>query len=173
MKVCPKCTLKNLNSALSCECGYTFEANDATVASDSKPPLSPSERQPDSSPLHPESFLFAKIYAGGCFFGCLIAACFAVLAGLQIVQTGDWLHNATTQRTTGQLVAMILMVALWSITGISILRRRRRAITLSYVGAGVAVLGILARGIVPLDIILAIPSFAIIPYLRKRSAMLS
>jgi len=96
-----------------------------------------------------------------------------VLAGVQIIQTGDWLHNATTQKTTGQLVAMILMIALWSITGISILRRRRRAITLSYVGAGVAVLGILARGFVPLDIILAIPTFAIVPYLRKRSAMLS
>jgi hypothetical protein len=122
--------------------------------------------------LQPQSFLFAKIYAGLCFFGCLVAACLAVLAGLQIVQTGDWLNNRTTQRATGALLAMILMIALWSITGTSIIRRRRRAITLCYVGAGVAVLGILARGFVPLDIILAIPTFAIIPYLQKRSGIL-
>jgi hypothetical protein len=166
---CPSCGLPLSSSPLPPQSVAIQELAQPTVV----PPSSLPEPQPDSPPSQPESFLFAKIYAGLCFFGCFVAACLAVVAGFQIFQTGDWLNNRTTQRATGQLVAMLLMIALWSVTGISILRRRRRAILLSYVGAAVAVLGILARGIVPLDIILAIPTFLIIPYLRKRSAMLS
>jgi hypothetical protein len=128
---------------------------------------------PVASPPQPQSFLFGKIYVGICFFGCFIAGCLAVAAGLCVVQTGDWLNNATTQRSTSQLLAMILMIVLWSTTGIAILRRKKRAIILSYIGAVVAVLGILMRGIIPLDIILAIPTFAIIPYLRHRSSLLA
>jgi uncharacterized membrane protein len=109
---------------------------------------------PVASPPQPQSFLFGKIYVGICFFGCFIAGCLAVAAGLCVVQTGDWLNNATTQRSTSQLLAMILMIVLWSTTGIAILRRKKRAIILSY-------------------IILAIPTFAIIPYLRHRSSLLA
>jgi magnesium-transporting ATPase (P-type) len=128
---------------------------------------------PATSPPQPQSFLFGKIYVGICFFGCVIAGCLAVAAGLYIVQTGDWLNNATTQRNTSQLLAMILMIVLWSSTGIAILRRKRRALILSYIGAVVAVIGIIVRGFIPLDIILAIPTFSIIPYLRHRSSLLA
>lgn len=123
-------------------------------------------------PEAPQSFVFGTIYAYLCFFGCLIAAYFGVVAALHIVQTGDWLNNRTTQRNTAQMVAMILMIALWSATGVAILRRKRSAIRLSYAGAVVAGLGILARGIIPIDIVLAIPTFAIIGYLHERSALL-
>jgi hypothetical protein len=180
---CPECKHTISDRAVSCpSCGLPLSPLPSSpqpvvirelLQPVVKPPATPPTSQPDSPLLPTETFLFAKIYAGLCFFGCFIAASFAVLAGVQIFQTGDWLNNATARRSTGQLVAMLLMIALWSITGVSILRRQRRAIRLTYVGAGVAVLGILARGIVPLDIILAIPTFAIIPYLRKRSAMLS
>jgi hypothetical protein len=180
---CPECKHAISDRAVSCpSCGlpllHSPSRPQPSVAPEfqqsvTEPLPPPSEPQSDSLPLQADSFLFATIYAGLCFFGCLIAGCLAVAAAVQIFQTGDWPNNATTQRTNGQLVAMLLMIALWSITGISILRRRRRAIILSYVGAGVAVVGILARGIVPLEIMLAIPTFAIIPYLRKRSGLLS
>lgn len=179
---CPECKHTISDRAVSCpSCGLPLSPSasppqPAVVPELAKPAVEPPpavESQSDSPPLQAESFVFAKIYAGLCFFGCFIAVCLAVLAAVQIFKTGDWLNNRTTQRSSGQLAAMILLIALWSTTGVSILRRRRRAITLTYVGAGVAVLGILARGIIPLDIVLAIPTFAIIPYLRKRSAMLS
>ena len=85
----------------------------------------------------------------------------------QFAQTEDRL------RAVSKIIAMVLMIALWLATGLCILRRRKSAIRLSYIGAAVAVIGILFRGIIPLDIILAIPTFAIIFYLRERSDMLT
>jgi len=162
---CPKCGRKNPDDIWHCDCGYDFH-----------PSLnSPSRAAPTpaASSLPPQSFLFAKIYACFCFLACIIAGYFAVMALLRIVEVGDWMNNTATQWSAGLLVAMILMIALWSATGVAILRRKKFAITLSYIGAVVAVLGILARGIIPLEIVLAIPTFAIIGYLRKRSALLS
>lgn len=129
----------------------------------SGPNLHPRNRSPFSSQKFMPEFAF---WLPGC-------ACLAVLSGVQIFQSADGLNSPTTQRAIGTLVAMILLIVLWSVTGFAILRRSRRAIPLSYVGAGVAVIGILARRIVPLDVMLSIPTFLIIPYLRKRSAMLN
>jgi hypothetical protein len=175
---CPECKHTISDRAVSCpSCGVPLSSTSTSrpigLPAVEPPLIPPVERQGDFPSSQIKSFGFAKIYAILCFFGCLIAAYLAVLAAIQILQTGDWLNNPVTQRSSGRLVAMLILIVLWSITGSSILRRRRRAITLSEVGAVVALLGIVFRGIVPLEIVLAIPTFAIIPYLRRRSAMLS
>jgi hypothetical protein len=124
----------------------------------------------ESSTHH--SFWFGDIYACLCFFGSFIAGLLALGAASQIVQTGDWLHNATTERNSGFLVAMIFLFTLWSATGIAILHRRKSAIKLAWIGAVAAGIGILVRGFVPIEVVLAIPTFIIIGYLRDRSALL-
>ena len=177
---CPECKHNISDRALACpSCGLPLSPLPAPcqpVATQELPrptdaPTHLQKEQPSHPQrLQPEPFLFGKIYAGVCFFGCAIAGSLGWPASLQIIRIGDWLNNTTTQRSIGQMLAMIFLIALWSTTGWAIICRKRRAITLCYVGAVVAVVGVIVRGIIPLDIMLAIPTFAIIQYLRKRSA---
>ena len=179
---CPECKHKVSDRALSCpSCGLPLTpsaepAQEVSAAAEPVEQIQPPavfESEPVAVEPSPPSYSFAQIYACLCFVGCFFAVYFGVVATVHIARTGDWLNNTSTQRSSGLLVAVILMFALWLATGVSILRRKRRAIWLSYCGAVVAGIGILARGIIPLDIILAIPTFAIIPYLRKRSETLT
>ena len=155
MNTCPKCKLVNPPDAVRCDCGYDFSSGKMAA-----------------SYLHGKtaqnlSFSLGTVYACLCFFGCLVAAWFITRILLHATQTGDWRAGASP------LVAFVFMIIVWSLTGVAILRRKKYAITLSYVGAGIALLGIIARGIVPLDIILALPSFTIVFYLRNRSDLLT
>ncbi len=180
---CPECKHTISDRAVTCpSCGFplTPPASQPVELAQSKDydpaiaePPPPQESTPPVAPAGQQSFRFGAFYAYLCFFGCLVACFLGIVAVLHIVQTGDWLNNTATQRSTGQLAGMIILIALWSSTGIAILRRKKSAITLSYVGAVVAVIGIIARGFIPVDIILAIPTFLIIGYLRRRSSLLT
>lgn len=184
---CPECKHAISDHAIACpSCGLPLtplisqpvESVEPVPSKDDNLPTvaetpSPQESIPPVLPSEQQSFRFAIFYAYLCFFGCLVAVFFGIAAGLQIIQSGDLINDPTTQRSASQLIGMIILIALWSSTGVAILRRKKSAITLSYVGAVVAVIGILARGLIPIDIILAIPTFLIIGYLRRRSSLLS
>src|SRR5260221_13995559 len=154
---CPECKHMISDRAVACpSCGnplipsaspYSEPAKDQEAQRPIEAVVTPSATPPPSAlNSTTQSFLFGKMYACICFFGCLISGCLGVLAALHIIRTGDWLNNTSTQRNTGELLAMIFMFALWSSTGVAILRRKKFAIPLTYVGAVVAGLGILARG---------------------------
>jgi uncharacterized membrane protein len=161
MMLCPKCGNKNevnLEQTACFRCGAELPAESPSVESVIQPAV-PSESH--------ETFLFATIYAWLCFFGCFVAICIIAITLFQFAKAED------QQRAVSKIIAMLLMIALWLTTGVSILRRKKSAIRLSYFGAAAAIIGILLRGIIPLDIILAIPTFAIVFYLRARSNMLT
>jgi hypothetical protein len=161
MILCPKCGSKNeasLGQTTCFRCGAELPAKSPSVEPVIQTAV-PSE--------NPKTFLFATIYAWLCFFGCLIAVCIIAMTLFQFAQTED------QQRAVSKIIAMVLMIVLWLTTGVSILRRKKSAVRLSYFGAAAAMIGILLRGFIPLDIILAIPTFAIVFYLRARSDMLT
>jgi hypothetical protein len=157
--VCSKCGNENevsLGQTVCFRCGTELPANSLP-----EKPVIPAS----TTDKRPNSFLFAIIYAWLCFIGCFSAVLIIAMTLFQFAKT-DWLQAVS------KIIAMVLLIALWLPTGVSILRRMKSAIWLSYFGAAVVAIGILARGIAPLDVLLAIPTFAIVIYLKERSFML-
>lgn len=155
MKTCPRCKLVNPPDAARCDCGYDFQSGKIKTS------------YAKTSAFNNQSFSLGTLYAYLCFLACLILGYFLFRLVLSAIQTGDGHTHISL------FLAFSFSFVLYGATGVAILRRKKYSITLSYVGAAAVVIGILARGIVPLDILFALPTFAIVFYLRKRSDILT
>jgi hypothetical protein len=114
-----------------------------------------------------ENYMFAYLYAVGCFIGTL-AAIYFLFSGVTAQQYGYVIAAPTWPKQ----IVLLLQAILWAATGVCIMLKRKLALPLVYVGVVTSGLGVLMRGIVPLDLLLYLPTIAIVFYLRKRRSML-
>ncbi len=138
-------------------------------------------KEPDLSPLPSaapklaiivQKYRFAKAYAYLCFFGCSILLYRVITNPAETILTyfdGKLVLVPSLTRS----VAFAFMFALYVATGIQILRKRKVAIRLCYIGAIACALAIVIHGFIPLEIVLYVPTLAIIPYLKKRISLLT
>jgi len=114
-----------------------------------------------------KGYTFANLYAAGCIVGAIMAV-YLVLSNSTAYQFGVLMAAPTWPKRT----TLLLEAALWTATGLSVAFTKRIALALVYTCAITGGIGVLMRGIVPLDLLLYTPTILMVFYLRKRRSML-
>jgi hypothetical protein len=111
---------------------------------------------------------FACVYAALCFIGTGID-----LYLLLTSATAQEFGHTVAAPTLMNRVSLTFQAVLWLATGLCLLARSKWSIPLVYIGAVTGGLGVLLRGIFPLDLLIYIPCLAMVFYIRKRRSLLN
>ncbi len=113
-------------------------------------------------------YTFAKVYAAM----CLIFSASIALGLVANVEVTLWPAGRTYYPGLVRTLSFGFMIGLYLATAIAILKRRPSAVVLVNTGAIVGALGILARGLVPIDFMLYIPTAIAVGYFHRRKNLL-
>ena len=121
-----------------------------------------------TAPIAQMGYTFAKVYAAM----CLIFSASIALGLVANVEVTLWPAGRTNYPGLVRTLSFGFMIGLYLATAIAILKRRPSAVVLVNTGAIVGALGILARGLVPIDFMLYIPTAIAVGYFHRRKNLL-